>query len=115
MQANKCAQDLARLIMGRVLTKADPEYPMVVRIDNGRIRLEPPIAILASSVDDIVKTVDYARRNSIRITVRGGGHSAAGYCLNDDGIVLDLRGMDDIRFDSKTQRLRVGMGARWKQ
>ncbi|HEV8695911.1 MAG TPA: FAD-dependent oxidoreductase, partial [Lysobacter sp.] len=62
---------------------------------------------------DIVLTLQFAKRNGLRLTVKGGGHSASGYCLNTGGVVLDLSLMTAISLDESRQQVTVQMGARW--
>jgi FAD binding domain/Berberine and berberine like len=45
--------------------------------------------------------------------VRGGGHSIAGFSTVDDGIVIDLSPMRDVRVDLAARRATVGGGAVW--
>jgi hypothetical protein len=106
---------LAQSITGQVLSAADPAYATVVQLDNGRVRMAPPTVVMAASVKDVITTVNFAREEGTRLTVRGGGHGAAGYCLNGDGIVLDMRLLNSLDLDRERGKLRVGMGARWKQ
>ena len=57
-----------------------------------------------------VAAVGFARSNGLRITVRGGGHSIAGFSTCDDGIVIDLSPMT-FRVDPLARRATVGGGA----
>lgn len=107
-------RDLARQITGRVSDPWDVEYKEAVQIDNGRIVHEPRIVVVPESVEDVQKTIAFCGKRGLRLTTKGGGHSAAGYCLNTGGVVLDLRRLDSIVFDESTGRLRVGLGCRWR-
>src|SRR5882762_1621721 len=109
------ARKIAGKIHGRVVMPEDGEYSSIVQIDNGRVRLQPPIAVMAADVHDVVATIKIAHEEKLRLTTRCGGHSATGYCLNDDGIVLDIRYLNSLRLDRGARSLSVGMGARWKQ
>jgi FAD/FMN-containing dehydrogenase len=81
MKAAALSRELAKKIQGRVVLAGGAEFASVVQIDNGRVRLEPPIAAIPASVDDVVAIVKFAREEDMRITTKCGGHSAAGYCL----------------------------------
>jgi hypothetical protein len=49
----------------------------------------------------------------MKFTVRGGGHSAAGYCLNAGGMVIDLQNMTAKRLDPARQVCWAQTGNRW--
>jgi hypothetical protein len=65
-------------------------------------------------VKDVELALQFARENKLPFNVKGGGHSAAGYCLNDGGVVIDMFHLNNISFNKKDETVRVGMGARWK-
>jgi FAD/FMN-containing dehydrogenase/CRP-like cAMP-binding protein len=62
------------------------------------------------SVEQIRDVLLEGRRRVV--TLRGGGLSFDEQALGD-GVVLELEGFDEIRFDPATGQLRVGAGARW--
>lgn len=81
--------DLVKLIKGTVIRVGDPGYVATLNIDNGRISHRPYLVAMAPSARDVASTVRYCSEHDLRLTTKAGGHSAAGYCLNSDGIVLD--------------------------
>ncbi|MEV1068917.1 FAD-binding oxidoreductase [Streptomyces sp. NPDC050263] len=105
--------DLARRLSGYVCEPGSAEYAEVVAIDNGRTRTPPAYVVRANATADIALAVEFAQRTGLAMTVRGGGHSAAGYCLNRGGVVLDLGLMKAMELDEDTDRLTVQMGATW--
>ncbi|SES47526.1 FAD/FMN-containing dehydrogenase [Streptomyces sp. yr375] len=105
--------DLARSLSGYVVEPGSAEYAKVVAIDNGRTRTPPAYVVRANSELDVFLAIEFAQQTGLPMTVRGGGHSAAGYCLNRGGIVLDLGLMKGMRLDEEQRRLTVQMGATW--
>ncbi|WP_406276912.1 FAD-binding oxidoreductase [Nocardia sp. NBC_00881] len=105
--------DLVRHLSGYVCEPGSRDYAHVVAIDNGRTRTEPAYVIRANSYDDVKHAITFARKTGLPLTVRGGGHSAAGYCLNWGGVVLDLGLMKAMTLDRDSDRLTVQMGATW--
>lgn len=108
-------KNLRASLSGFVAQPSDPAYEAAVRIDNGRIQLRPAVVVFADSIADVAATLRYARESGRELTVRGGGHSAAGYCLNDGGVVLDLNLLDEVELDQQAQTLRAQMGLTWEQ
>ena len=72
-----------------ILQPADSGYNSVIQIDNGRVNQQPQLIVMANAVEDVVAALRFAQKQQVNFTVIGGGHSAAGYCLNTGGMVLD--------------------------
>ena len=97
---------------GRTVEPADPEYDAARRVWNGMIDRRPGLIVRAASIDDVVRTVELARSTSLPLAIRGGGHNVAGNGTVDDGIVLDLGGLDTVVVDDGARLVTVGAGAR---
>ncbi len=104
----------ARRLSGYVCEPGTPDYLGTLGIDNGRVRLPPALVVRPRSAADIALTISFARDSALPMTVKGGGHSAAGYCLNRGGIVLDLSLMKAMTLDREQRLLHVQMGATWE-
>ena len=81
--------------------------------DMGRNVQRAPIAVLRpGSVEDLRRMVRYANRHSLKIAMRGRGHSQYGQSLVERGIVVDsstLRAVKMVGLDS----VDVQPGATW--
>ncbi|KXH64071.1 hypothetical protein CSAL01_01318 [Colletotrichum salicis] len=96
---------------GSILTRQNPQ----VFIGNLNYRFTTPVVIVqAKSTNDVVSTIDFARENGLRLTVKNGGHSYMGYCLNLSGIVLDLSLMNTCHIDYDKMLIRMDGGLVWK-
>ncbi len=71
--------------------------------------------MIARCVDvaDVMAAVNFARDQKLLLAVRGGGHNGGGLGVCDDGLVIDLSGMRDVRVDPTERTVRVGGGATW--
>jgi D-lactate dehydrogenase len=58
--------------------------------DASPYRKFPQVVVMAHGLDDVVKTIDYARRTGRHLTFRGGGTSLNGQGQTDD-ILIDVR------------------------
>ena len=98
-------------IHGEVLSPGDSEYDQARVIYNGLFDKKPALIVQPVSVNDVVKTVNFARENNILLAVKGGGHSVAGKCICEGGIMIDLRLMNEVTVDPAAMTASVGGGA----
>src|SRR6186713_268456 len=65
------------------------------------------------SVDDIAKTLAFARDNKLAVTTSGARHSMGGHAFRKGGIVLDMRGFNKIVLNESSRSVTVQPGATW--
>src|SRR5438876_8576020 len=65
------------------------------------------------SVDDIAKTLKFARDNKLSITTAGVRHSMGGQAFRKGGIVLDMRTFNKIVLNESARSVTVQPGATW--
>src|SRR3954466_11591804 len=107
-------QDLREAVRGPIFTPADDDYEDACRAWNGaHDGRRPALVVRCSGAADVIAAVGFARSNDLPIAVRGGGHSIAGFSTCDDGIVIDLSQLNEVRVDPAAQRAYVGGGAVW--
>ncbi|MFI7608681.1 FAD-binding oxidoreductase [Micromonospora sp. NPDC049366] len=99
---------------GKVVTPVDPRYRLVRSTYTRAAR--PAMVVLPETTTDVVVALRYARDSGLPIAVRSGGHGLSGRSSNDDGVVIDVSGLNEVRvLDRKTRLVRVGAGARWAE
>jgi FAD/FMN-containing dehydrogenase len=108
-------QQLAKNLDGAVIVPGDATYEEARRVYNGMIDKRPAVVCRCASTDDVVKAIDFARTNQLATAIRGGGHNIAGTSTCDDGMVLDLSGMQRIWVEPATRVARAEGGALWSQ
>ncbi len=107
-------QELREAVQGEIVTPSDDGYADASRIWNGVHDGRRPALIVRCAGDaDVIAAVGFARSNGLKIAVRGGGHSVAGFSTCDGGIVIDLSPMHGVRVDTAARRATVGGGATW--
>jgi FAD/FMN-containing dehydrogenase len=95
---------------GDLIRRGEAGYDEARRVWNGMIDRHPALIARCASTDDVVRTVDLARTHDIVMSVRGGGHNAAGGAVCDDGIVIDLSAMQRIDVDADNATVRADGG-----
>lgn len=104
--------ELASKVDGPVIHSADERYEQARNVWNGMIDKRPGLILQCAGVADVQEAVRMARANDLRLTVRGGGHSAAGLAVEDGALVADLSHMRDVRVDAERRIATVDGGAR---
>ncbi|MCX5342072.1 FAD-binding oxidoreductase [Streptomyces atratus] len=98
-------------LRGPVIGPQDPEYRTARTIYNAMIDKRPAAMVRCSDTADVMAAVDFVRDEGLVLAVRGGGHSAAGLCLADDGVTIDLSPMRWAHIDPTARTATVGGGA----
>lgn len=98
---------------GRTIRPGDDGYDEARKVYNGLIDRRPALIVEAAGPDDAAAVVDLARDHRLPLAVRGGGHGIAGFGTCDDGVVLDLSALKDIRVDPDRRTVRAGGGCTW--
>ncbi|MET0526464.1 MAG: FAD-binding oxidoreductase [Nocardioides sp.] len=104
---------LREAVRGVVTTAADDGYDEARRVRNGMTDKRPAVIVQPVNAGDVMTAVRYAADHDLTVAVRGGGHSVPGFGTCDDGVVVDLSAMRDVRVDPMTQTARVAGGATW--
>jgi FAD/FMN-containing dehydrogenase len=90
-------------------------YDVARRVWNGNVDRRPALVVRCTGVADVQCAVNFARVHGIRVSVRGGGHSAPGYGTNDGGLVIDMSPMKGIRVDPMTGTARAEGRVLWRE
>ncbi|MEV6838503.1 FAD-binding oxidoreductase [Streptomyces sp. NPDC051133] len=89
---------LARDLDGTLVRPGDASWKTAHQLYNTRFDgLKPAAVAYAAHAADIRTTLAYARAHKIRVSIRNGGHSYAGYSSGDNRLVLDVSRLNRIR------------------
>ena len=97
---NSPSAELQSLIKGNILVEGDALYDTVRRVWNGMIDRKPALIVQSSNSKDVAEAVNFARRNNMRVSVKGGGHNIAGNAVVEGGLMIDLSAMKEITVDA---------------
>ena len=106
------ADKLASELRGVLIAIDDPDYDAVRKIWNGLVGKRPALIARCTGTADVVACVRFAREHELLISVRGGGHSAAGRGVCEKGLMIDLSLMKGIRVDPTRRAARAEPGLR---
>ena len=104
-------KELAAALQGEVVVPDAPGYKAARLVWNARYDDARPAAVIrVADAADVRTAVDFARDHDLRLAVRSGGHSFAGYSTGD-GLVLDLNRLTAVEVEPGGERARLGAGA----
>ena len=106
-------QALTEAVRGRVITTSDSDYDDARAVYNAMHDRKPGAVVQCMDSADVMAAVGAARDGDLDLAVRGGGHSVPGFGTVDDGLVIDLSVMNNVRVDPDKLIARVGGGATW--
>nr|WP_240481144.1 FAD-binding oxidoreductase [Sandaracinus amylolyticus] len=102
---------LASSMQGSLIEKDAPGYDAARQVWNAMVDRRPALIARCATPDDVVRCVEFARRNRALTSIRGGGHHIAGNALCEGGLTIDLSGMRGVRMTSGSTRVVVEAGA----
>jgi len=107
-------ETLRRDFGGDIIEPGAAEYQSARR---SRLASGTPAYVLRpKNVRGVQAGVRFAASTGLLLSVRGGGHSFAGFGTNDGGVVIDLSKLADVKIIDKERHLvRIGGGATWGQ
>jgi FAD/FMN-containing dehydrogenase len=103
--------DQLRRSCAEVITPGDAGYDDGRRLWNAIHDRRPAVIARPSSADEVATAVRFAREHDLEITVRSGGHSAAGFGGANGGLVVDLSAMRGVEADPRMRSARANGGA----
>ena len=104
-------EELRTQLRGELVLPGDAHYDKARTVWNAAIDKRPAMIARCADASDVVEAVKFARRQDILVSVRCGGHNIAGKAVAENGLMIDLTPMCDVRVDPENKTAVVGGGA----
>ena len=98
-----------------VIRPGEARYDEARAVFNAGINRRPAVIARCATAADVAEALRMARDGGLAVAVRAGGHSVAGFSVNDGGLVVDVRPMKDVRVDPDERTVTVGAGLTWSE
>ncbi len=113
--ATDARRELRPGLSGTLIGPDEPAYDVERSVFNAMIDRRPALIAKCATTEDVKRTIAFARAHDLLLAVRGGGHNGGGLGVCDDGVVLDLSGLNAIDVDKAAATVTVGGGCTWGQ
>jgi FAD/FMN-containing dehydrogenase len=110
---SKMIETLTEAVRGRVITASDSDYDDARVVYNAMHDRKPRAIVECVDSADVMAAVAAGHDTGLDLAVRGGAHSVPGFGTVDDGLVIDLSRMNNVRIDPAKKVAWVGGGATW--
>jgi len=108
-------REIRSSIRGVVLERNTPGFDRARSVYNAMIDRRPSLIVRCTTPSDVMGVVSIARREGLCPSVRGGGHSVAGFGVGEDQLMLDLSMMKSVRVLPEERRAHAGPGVTWAE
>jgi FAD/FMN-containing dehydrogenase len=105
------ADALAGSLQGPLFRSGEDGYESSRKVFNAMIDRRPTFVVRPAGVDDIRRTVSFARANDLSISIKGGGHNVAGNAVSSGGVMLDCSALNEVQVDAERRVAVAGAGA----
>jgi FAD/FMN-containing dehydrogenase len=111
--AEAARREIGSAFSGQLIGPEDAEYGDARSVYNGMIDRRPALIARCTGPEEVARMVAFARKRELLLAVRGGGHNGAGLGTCDEGVVIDLSPLNEVRVDPDARTVRVGGGCTW--
>jgi FAD/FMN-containing dehydrogenase len=113
MLSNETITQFRAQLRGDLITPDNARYDGARKVYNAMIDRKPALIAQCVDVADVQAAVRFGHESGLPVSIRGGGHNAAGLGVCDNGLVIDLSPMSYVHVDPASQTVRAGGGATW--
>ena len=97
-------RELRAVHRGPVIGPGDPPFDTARRTFNALVDTRPLVITRPVDEADVAAAISVAARREVPVSVRGGGHSVAGHCVGEGGVMIDLRLMREVHVETDARR-----------
>src|SRR3954451_10556465 len=104
---------LAESLTGAVILPGDPGWDDARSAFNLLLDQHPAAVAFPTHAEDVAAAVASARRAGLRVAPQAPAHNQGPLGGLENTLLLNVRGLQEIRVDPAAQRVRVGAGVKW--
>ncbi|MGE0599585.1 MAG: FAD-binding oxidoreductase [Dehalococcoidia bacterium] len=98
-------------IKGEIILPGDEGYEASRHVHQLLADKRPAVFVKVRDAADVSRSIHFARRYGLPISVRAGGHGLSGQAIVDDGLVIDMTEFNEIRIDADARTAWAQPGA----
>ena len=110
---SKQSEQLNSQLKGVLTKPGEPEFEQSNNLWNGYFDPRPKAIALCKNAGDVQTTLNFARENNLKFSVKSGGHDYSGNSVLNGGLVIDLSHMNSVSINPDKKTAIAGPGVRW--
>jgi FAD/FMN-containing dehydrogenase len=103
-------EGLSSGLRGELLAPDSEGFDEARTLWNAMIDRRPGLIVECAGAADVVRSVRFAGKHGLLVTVCGAGHNIAGSAVSEGGLMISLRKMKSVRVDPKARKAWVEPG-----
>jgi FAD/FMN-containing dehydrogenase len=103
---------LRRQLAGVAATPGEPGYDDLCQAWNASPHQRPGLVVAPARADDVATAVRFGAGRGLRVAAQATGHGAA-RALGEGDLLVNLRGLNEVRVDAERCTVSAGAGATW--
>jgi FAD/FMN-containing dehydrogenase len=104
---------LATALRGSVVHPGDPGWDQARSAFNLTLDQHPAAVVFPADAQDVAAAVAHARAAGLRVAPQATAHNQGPLGDMENTLLLNVRGLQEVRVDPGAQRVRVGAGVKW--
>lgn len=107
------AKDAAALqanLIGALVVSTSSTYDVARQLSNRNFQSFPAAIAFCQVIDDVWHSLAFAAKHGLAVICRSGGHSTAGFSMQNSAFVIDVSRLSYVVVDYKGRTARVGAG-----
>ena len=107
-------RQLSEQLVGQIALPQDANYQIGRGSFMNAFQHFPQIIVYCHGFADVIECIKFAKEIGLKPSIRAGGHSTAGYSVNDD-MVIDVSAINYVRVNPSGRTAYIGAGANFAQ
>lgn len=100
--------DFLSTLDGHIVLPNHEHYRFYAEMVNTRVTRFPYAIVVATTINDVIRSVEFSQRFKLRLTIQSSAHDYIGRSTGDGSLQINLFGMQGLTFNLNSPRWPAG-------